>query len=441
MLRRVLPILLVACLTTLLLFTIFQRVSWRALPQAVGLGEEYGSLEEADDAANTGSAITVPQADAQEPADVDPNAWRAGGSEGFKEPKVESKSPYPVGQLKPAGSNYTKCLVMPKMTGENVDWVDHELGDLVEAGLLTTAVYGMDDDSMELRPPRNKGNEVMAYLSYIIDFYDDLPDVALFMHAHRWAWHNNLILGKDASLMVRHLSAERVTRDGYMNLRCHWDPGCPDWLHPGAIDRDYWKQEESIFADYWNELFPEAPIPTVLAQPCCAQFAVSRERIRAVPKERFIYLRDWVLHTELSDFLSGRIFEYTWQYIFSSTPLHCPSMSACYCDGYGLCFGDAEKFDYYFELNYHLTGYQKELKLWNEQAETIAQAREQAHGRFSGEEALDVPEVGRNVTLREEITKLEEAMKERREAAFELGRDPRQRAKEAGRVWVEGDGF
>ncbi|KAK3058082.1 hypothetical protein LTR09_001159 [Extremus antarcticus] len=417
------------------------------------MGERYGSFEEEADDQKIEFPVTEVEHEADRPKgvdpvtemepqeEVDPNAWRGDAAEEFKEPKVESKSPYPVGQLKPAGSNYTKCLVVPKMTGENVDWIDKELGDLIEQGLLTTAVYGMDDDSMQLRPPMNKGNEVMAYLSYIIDFYDELPDVAIFMHAHRFAWHNNLILGKDSSQMVRHLSPERVTRDGYMNLRCHWDPGCPDRIHPGAIDRDVWKQEESILADFWIELFPQDPIPTVLAQPCCAQFAVSRERIRAIPKERFLWLREWLLNTELSDFLSGRTFEYTWQYIFTSAPLHCPSMSACYCDGYGLCFGDAEKFDYYFELNFHLTKYEKELKIWDEKAEEVAFAHGRLHGgHLSGEEALDVPEVGRNVTLDEKIRQLEDEMKIRRDAAFELGRDPKQRAKEAGRAWVEGDG-
>ena len=97
-----------------------------------------------------------------------------------------------------------------------------------------------------------------------------------------------------------------------MNLRCHWDPGCPAWLHPGAVERNYEKQEEHLLASSWAELFPHDTIPTILAQPCCAQFAVSRERIRAMPKQQYVYMRDWLLRTELTDYLSGRIFEYLW---------------------------------------------------------------------------------------------------------------------------------
>ena len=34
----------------------------------------------------------------------------------------------------------------------------------------------------------NRGAEAMAYLSAIIDHYDNLPDLMIFMHAHRFAW-------------------------------------------------------------------------------------------------------------------------------------------------------------------------------------------------------------------------------------------------------------
>ena len=437
MLRRYTSFALAAGLSTFILIAVFYNVSWRSLPQAIGLGEAYGPSQEE---IKSGKNILPDLRQGKPPVEPIGGEGRRPGE--FKEPKLESDSPYPIGKTKPPWSNYTRTLVVPKMQDEDTAWIENQLGDMLESGLLTKAIYHMDDLSAKLHPVENKGHEVMAYLTYLIDFYDDLPDVAIFMHSHRFAWHNNAILRKDSSLMVRHLIPERVTRDGYMNLRCHWDPGCPAWLHPGAIDRLYEKQEEHIFASSWIELFPHAQIPPVLAQPCCAQFAVSRERILAIPKARFIELRDWVLKTELSDYLSGRIFEYTWQYIFTDSPIHCPSMSACYCDGYGLCFGDPEKFDYYFELNFNLNEDIEELRVWNEKAENIALAHKQAEGgRLIGEESLEVPEVGRDGWLKEEIARLRKEMERRAEEAFELGKDPRQRAKEAGREWREGDGF
>ena len=69
--------------------------------------------------------------------------------------------------------------------------------------------------------------------------------------------------------------------------------------------------------------------------------------------KRYILIRDWLLKTELTDYLSGRVFEYIWQFIFTASAIHCPSMSACYCDGYGLCFGSPENFDAWFEMAIH----------------------------------------------------------------------------------------
>ena len=424
--------LVAAGIGILLLFVVFQTESWRAIPQSIGLGDKYGPHGKSTDDASSGVRIGRPE-------EPDPYAWQEGSRKGgFKEPKVESKSPYPVGETKPPGSNYTRCLVVPKLLKENVGWMEHELGDMIDSGLLSTAVYEMDNQDAPLHPVKNKGNEVMAYLSYVIDFYDDLPDVAIFMHYHRFAEHNNDILNKDASLMVRHLSPERVTRDGYMNLRCHWDPGCPDWIHPGVIDETDDRPEQHRLAESWAELFPDDQIPTILAQPCCGQFAVSRERILAIPKERFLRLRDWVLRTELSSFISGRIFEYLWQYILGGTAIHCPSMSACYCDGYGLCFGDAEKFDYYFELNFYLARYEKELQQWDEKAQNAVLAHDRSN---NGGAKLDLPKPERDGWLRKKIQQIKQDMSQLRDEAFRLGSDPEQRAKEAGRAWKPGDGF
>lgn len=223
----------------------------------------------------------------------------------------DTKPIFIPGTPKPHGSNYTRALIIPRTTAEDVSWIDSESLPVIKA------IYTVDDPTSPLRAPKNKGHEVMVYLSYIIDHYDTLPDINIFMHAHRWSWHNNELLNNDAAEMIRRLSAERVRRLGFVNLRCHWNPGCPDWMHPGSVDGDANKLEETRMVQAWAELFPGTAAPAVLAQPCCAQFAASRERIRAVPVARWRFYREWLLRTELSDFLSGRIWEYLWQVAFT----------------------------------------------------------------------------------------------------------------------------
>lgn len=426
MLRRFVPLFLAGS-TTLLIFVVFHSTAWRKIPQAVGLGESYGpSDEEIATGKNILPDLRVGMPDPKKP-------WG-------KDAKIDSTSPYAQGVTKPAGSNYTRTLVLARTSAEDTSWIDEELEDmLLPGGLLEKAVYVVDDRSAPLHPPKNKGHEVMVYLSYIIDHYENLPDVSIFMHAHRYAWHNNAMMENDAAFMVRHLSPERVTREGYMNLRCHWDPGCPDWLHPGATVRNVEKQEEELVASAWSELFPLDPIPSVLAQPCCAQFAVSKERILATKKQRYIHMRDWILRTPLSDYLSGRVFEYVWQYIFTLSPIACPSMHVCHCDGYGLCFGTAEAFDYWFELQYQMHEFEEELRVWYARASAIEVAMED--GKVDEDAELQIPEVGIDSWLDEQIAALQKEMDRRKSEAFERGREARNRALEAGRKWRDGDGF
>ena len=94
----------------------------------------------------------------------------------------------------------------------------------------------------------------------------------------------------------------------------------------------------------WGQLHPGTPVPSVLAQPCCAQFAASRDRIRSVPLARWIFFREWLLATELDDYHSGRVWEYTWQYVLAGEAVFCPAMDVCYCQGYGICFGSRDRF-------------------------------------------------------------------------------------------------
>jgi hypothetical protein len=249
---------------------------------------------------------------------------------------------YP-GAPKASGLNYSRIMVVPKMVDEDVDWISHDLPG------LETAIYEVDNPYAEFRVPKNKGHEAMVYLTYIIDHYDNLPDTIIFVHAHRNAWHNNVLLDLAMPDTIKQLKDDRVARRGYMNLRCHLDPGCPSWIHLDRAEVDFdhdIKPEEQYFSSkMFEDMFPGHRPPPVLSQPCCAQFAVSGNRVKDNPRGLYVHLRRWLLETHLVDENSGRIFEYIWQYLFTRNAEHCPSMNACYCDGFGICFGNARKLD------------------------------------------------------------------------------------------------
>lgn len=338
------------------------------------------------------------------------------------------------GVPKPPGSTYSKILVIASRKEEDVSWLDKELPELQKA------VYITDDPEAPYHPPKNKGHEAMMYFTYIIDHYEHLPDIMMFMHHHRFAWHNEEFFETDALELIRRLSSEHVVRQGYFNMRCYWLPGCPDWMHPSTVTKeDDQKREEALIAQAWEQIFPQYKVPDVLAQPCCAQFAVSRERVQSIPKSQFIHYRDWLINTELDDYNSGRVWEYFWQVVFTDNTVHCPQQHVCYCDGYGLCFGDYDKADAFFGLNFLLKENQEELRKWREQVQAIEDAKKA--NDLTAWTKLKPPQPGRDVELEDEIGKKTLKMVEMKYRALEHGENPKNRAFEVGRPWKEGDGF
>ena len=346
-----------------------------------------------------------------------------------------TNSPFKAGVVKPVGMRYTKTLVVPRTKKEDVLWITESFGG---DEYIKAAIYTVDDETAELRPPENKGHEVMVYLTYIIDSYHNLADVNIFLHSHRFAWHNNEILESDSVEMVNRLSAERVQREGFMNMRCSWEPGCPSWMHPGNVQEDINKQEEAMLARSWSELFPLDPTPNVLAQPCCAQFAISRDRVQSLPLERYQFYRDWLLSTRLSDYISGRVWEYLWQFVFTGKPIVCPAEHICYCDGFGVCFGGVEKYEEYrakererLLLEQEARDYKALRQKWETSPELLTEE----------EKAQRQPDAGEGLELEEKINNVTAWCENRKKEAKGQGDVAYYRAKEAGRPWSQGDGF
>jgi hypothetical protein len=326
------------------------------------------------------------------------------------------------GVAKGPSETYTKTIVMARLKSQDVSWVYSDLDG------FNKSIYTVDGDKFDTGPrvPQNKGHEGMVYLTYIIENYDNLPDVVLFFHPHRSTWHNNILLDLDSVKTIRRLNPAHVAREGYFNARCHHDPGCPNWLH---IDRPEteWdfvkkKEEQYLTSEVWRQLHPGEPIPQALSQPCCAQFAVSGQRIRARPLANYIQYREWLLNTTLSDEFSGRILEYNWQYIFTGQGELCPPQHECYCDGFGICFGGTND-----ENLQHWLNLLREREILDERLSELRLDEEKHIEDIASAEIERSALIGRLEFLKAE--------------AYHRGESPKDRALECGRAWKQGGGF
>lgn len=159
----------------------------------------------------------------------------------------------------------------------------------------------------------------MAYLTYIVDHYDELPDVIAFVHGNNRQWHNTIpsSLNSDVLSVLR---LDTVRSKGYVNLRCDLDPGCPVSVNPfEPTDIDIKNNDiRAYFLDVYMELFNVTMehVPAHIGNVCCAQFALTRERIRQRPRTDYERMRHWAFTTKLDTFGIGWVFEKTWHLIF-----------------------------------------------------------------------------------------------------------------------------
>lgn len=180
----------------------------------------------------------------------------------------------------------------------------------------------------------------MAYLTFIIDHYDVLPNVIVFLHPHLkgWpqAWHTDA-LGYNNVDSVRSLRLGYVVEHGFANMRCLHNPGCPNEMQPWRKLPD--RAAEVAYMDTWLHFFggQKSDVPRKVGTPCCAQFAVSKRQVRERPRADYVKYRKWLLDTELDDNVSGRVFEYMWHIIFGRDSVYCPDLKECRCEQFGRC--------------------------------------------------------------------------------------------------------
>lgn len=190
--------------------------------------------------------------------------------------------------------------IMSAHYNEDLSWLD--------CTDLPKFIYSKTNSNYRL-VKKNKGQEIPCFLSYIIDHYDNLPTKTLFMHGHRISGH----MDYDADYIIPRLNWDLDTffsinkREWYQEIseKVHLDEGAYDvWL-----------------LQNWHIFHGILPFPKKLMFYSGAQFVVHEDLITQYPKQFWKYLYDWVQNTHLSNFVTSRIFEYTWHYIFTRNPI------------------------------------------------------------------------------------------------------------------------
>lgn len=274
-------------------------------------------------------------------------------------------------------------LVVARMSNEDQQWLD-DLKSKYHLCIYTADLH--DTKSSELQTPANRGHESMAYLTFIIDNYGNLPSKGIvFIHGSQFAWHNDHPEYDNAALLSKLDINAALEEHGYHNLKCDWSMST---CSPSeALPQGSYETRSQALLEPWDKrLVSDAALPgafaaifgsgeqarsdprvhlgrhNALRSQCCAQFVVSRESILQHSREEYLALRQWLLDgsdpkkkhqldsASSDDLVAGRIMSYLWHVLFlrhsktadtlslsSLNAAACPSALDCYCKLYGRC--------------------------------------------------------------------------------------------------------
>lgn len=180
--------------------------------------------------------------------------------------------------------------------------------------------------------PRNVGAEAEAYLQFIIDRYDDLPNTMVFVHGHETSHHQDGTIGDILA------SLGNVKKYNYASLNNRWvcmvyDLPSAGWYHRRLRTKAATVDDIMLVAKDASQRWRDIDLHTrvlALSGQClpeytftrhCAQFVVSRELVTARPREFWESLL--ALLYELHDaegmgrVCTGVLMEVLWFYILT----------------------------------------------------------------------------------------------------------------------------
>lgn len=147
----------------------------------------------------------------------------------------------------------------------------------------------------------NVGNEVTAYLKFIIDRYDNLPEFTAFLHGHEESYHQ--LAGRPILDLIRGANTEKYE---YISLNNRWR-FVTSQNHLGD------------FKDFLQKSGLISIIPQFYITDTCAQFIVSKRLILKNPKSFYQHIYNCIQKT--TDAIAV---EHCWGLIFRVTekPTH-----------------------------------------------------------------------------------------------------------------------
>lgn len=205
--------------------------------------------------------------------------------------------------------NYATSHIIISRFNEPTDWI-YKLNKF-----KNLSIYEKEKPEKGLlNIPINKGNEASAYLKYIIDNYNNLPNHLVFIHCHDYSWHHDdSIIDIIDSYIGKELEYQNINSSS----KCGNLGNYQDW-------------EEGELGNFYQNLIKPAVGSNKIygiftnVNVGCAQFIIHRDRITNHTLQFYQDIYNWILNIDINYYNHGFYLEWTWELFWNRWLINTP---------------------------------------------------------------------------------------------------------------------
>lgn len=187
---------------------------------------------------------------------------------------------------------------------EDIGWTEH-----IDKNRFRVIIVSKTKQDADIYIDVNKGFEASAYLRYMHDYYDQLPEHMVFVHGQNTSWHHhrslkhiiNSLAFEDEGIAYHNINSPMPNTfvcDGVE---------VPDGNHVIIAGLQKWRSCIDIFLPLVLD-----PQPTDFRCKICAQFVVSRDLIHRHSKDMYLNWYEKLMSDTRDSKTLACVWEWSW---------------------------------------------------------------------------------------------------------------------------------